>query len=221
MQNKFFSFQFITHCTDKYDYYQSAEMALLGGCKWIQLRMKNVDISEIKQVALRLKPLCKSYNAVFLLNDHAELCKEIEADGVHLGKTDMNPLEARKLLGTNFIIGSTCDGYKDIEERKNMPIDYVGLGPFRFTSTKKNISPVLGIKGYETIVKQCRKNNIHIPLVAIGGITATDVLPILQTGIDGVAVSAAILQSENPVEETKRFLKSLRCYSARITKEYR
>jgi len=206
MLNKSFSFQFITHCTDKYDYYQSAEMALLGGCKWIQLRMKNVDISEIKQVALRLKPLCKSYNAVFLLNDHAELCKEIEADGVHLGKTDMNPLEARKLLGTNFIIGSTCDGYKDIEDKKNMPIDYIGLGPFRFTSTKKNISPVLGIKGYETIVKQCRKNNIHIPLVAIGGITAADILPILQTGIDGVAVSAAILQSENPVEETKRFL---------------
>jgi thiamine-phosphate pyrophosphorylase len=201
-----FSFQFITHCTDKYDYFQSAEMALSGGCKWIQLRMKDADIDEVKQVALRLKPLCKSHNAVFLLNDHAELCKEIEADGVHLGKTDMNPLEARKLLGRGFIIGSTCNTYKDIENLKDMPIDYIGLGPFRFTSTKKGISPVLGIAGYQLIVNACRKNNICIPLVAIGGITAADISPILQTGITGVAISSAILQSENPVEETRRML---------------
>jgi len=199
-----FPFQFITHCTERYDYFQSAEMALQGGCKWIQLRMKDADIEDIKRVALRLKPLCKSHNAVFLLNDHVALCKEIEADGVHLGKTDMNPNEARDILGKNFIIGSTCNMYEDIENLKNTPIDYIGLGPFRFTATKKNISPVLGIEKYELIVKQCVANNIHIPIVAIGGITADDILPILQTGIKGIAVSSAILQAENPIAETKR-----------------
>jgi len=201
-----FRFQFITHCTDKYDYLQSAEMALQGGCKWIQLRMKDADIEEVKKVALQLKPLCKMHHAVFLLNDHVELCKEIGADGVHLGKTDMNPLAARKLLGNNYIIGSTCNTFEDIETLKNSPIDYMGLGPFRFTATKENISPVLGIEKYELIVKQCITNDISIPIVAIGGITTEDILPILQIGIKGIAISSAILQAENPVEETKKIV---------------
>jgi thiamine-phosphate pyrophosphorylase len=205
-----FFFQFITHCTEKYDYFQSAEMALLGGCKWIQLRMKDVDTDEVRQVALRLKLLCKSFNAVFLLNDHVELCKEIKADGVHLGKEDMCPQKARKILGENFIIGSTCNTYKDIENLKDKPIDYIGLGPFRFTDTKKNISHILGIKGFQHIVNECNKNKIHILLVAIGGITANDISPILQTGIKGIAISSAILQAENPMEETKRVLNCLK-----------
>ena len=199
-----FSFQFITHRTDRYDYVQSAEMALLGGCKWIQLRMKNADKEEVKQVALRLKPLCKSFRAVFLLNDHVELCKEIKADGVHLGKTDMRPFNARQFLGDNFIIGSTCNTFKDIENLKDKPIDYVGLGPFRFTDTKEELSPVLGLEGYRQIVTQCIDSKTHTPLVAIGGITADDVSPILQTGIKGIAISSAILRAENPVEETER-----------------
>jgi thiamine-phosphate pyrophosphorylase len=200
-----FQFQFITHCTDRYNYYQSAEMALLGGCKWIQLRMKGKSVDEIKQVALQLKPLCKSHNAVFLLNDHVELCKEIEADGVHLGKTDMNPQQAREVLGKNAIIGCTCNSFEDIENLKNSPIDYIGLGPFRFTATKENLSAVLGLEKYKDIVNECHTNNIHLPIVAIGGITADDVLPLLQTGVKGIAVSSAILQAENPVEETKKF----------------
>jgi thiamine-phosphate pyrophosphorylase len=181
-------------------------MALLGGCKWIQLRMKNADIDEIKQVALRLKPLCESFNAVFLLNDHVELCKEIEADGVHLGKEDMPPQKAREILGENCIIGSTCNTFEDIENLKDSPIDYIGLGPFRFTSTKKRLSPVLGLEGYRQIVRQCIDNKIDIPIVAIGGITADDILPLMQTGVKGIALSSAILQAENPVEETKRIL---------------
>ena len=204
-----FRFQFITHCTDKYTYYQSAEMALQGGCKWIQLRMKDKPAAEIKQLALRLKPLCKSHNAVFLLDDHVELCKEIAADGVHLGKQDMNPKAAREILGKNFIIGSTCNTFEDICESIKNPIDYIGLGPFRFTSTKENLSPVLGIEKYEFIVKECQKNAINIPIVAIGGIVSGDILSIIQTGINGVALSSAILQAESPVEEAKIILNIL------------
>ena len=201
-----FRFQFITHCTDKYDYLQSAEMALQGGCKWIQLRMKNADIEEVKKNAIQLKSLCKTYHAVFLLNDHVELCREIEADGVHLGKTDMNPKKAREILGENYIIGSTCNTYQDIENLKDSPIDYIGLGPFRFTATKENISPVLGIEKYHHIITECVASNIRIPIVAIGGITIDDILPLLQTGIKGVALSSAILQAENPIAETKKII---------------
>jgi thiamine-phosphate pyrophosphorylase len=199
-----FRLQFITHRTERFDEFASAKIALEGGCRWIQLRMKESSSEEIKQVALRLKPLCKSYNAVFLLNDHVELCKELEADGIHLGKADMDPLEARKLLGDDFIIGGTCNTFEDIENLRDRRVDYIGLGPFRFTKTKQNLSPILGIEGYTNIVNQCKKSNIHLPIVAIGGITANDIPFIMKTGVSGIALSAAILQAENPAEETKR-----------------
>ncbi|MCL2041257.1 MAG: thiamine phosphate synthase [Bacteroidales bacterium] len=190
------------------DEIKSAKVALEGGCRWIQLRMKDASLEEVERVALQLKPLCKSYNAVFLLNDHVELCKKIGADGVHLGKTDMNPHEARQLLGNDFIIGSTCNTFEDIENLKDTQIDYIGLGPFRFTETKQNLSPILGLEGYKNIVSQCKKSNINIPIVAIGGITADDVVPILQTGIEGIALSSAILRAEDPVREMDKMIKA-------------
>jgi thiamine-phosphate pyrophosphorylase len=199
-----FRLQFITHRTERFDELESAKIALEGGCRWIQLRMKNASLEEIKQVALQLKPLCELYNTVFLLNDHVELCEKIGVDGVHLGKTDMDPLEARKLLGDNFIIGGTCNTFEDIENLKDKPIDYLGLGPFRFTKTKQNLSPILGINGYKNIINQCKTANISIPIVAIGGITAEDVVPILQTGVSGIALSSAVLQAEDPVEKMKK-----------------
>lgn len=78
--------QFITHFTDTYSYYDSARMALEGGCRWIQLRMKDTPVSEVEREALRLQPLCKDYGATFIIDDHVELVKKIHADGVHLGK---------------------------------------------------------------------------------------------------------------------------------------
>ena len=199
-----FRFQFITHSTERFDVFTSAKIALEGGCRWIQLRMKDAALEEIEQVAMQLKPLCKSYNAVFLLNDHVELCRKVAAAGVHLGKTDMPVEEARRILGDNFIIGATANTFNDIQRAVTATADYVGLGPFRFTTTKNNLSPILGINGYTEIVEQCKNHNITTPIVAIGGITNSDIVPILQTGINGIALSAAILQADEPVEETKR-----------------
>jgi thiamine-phosphate pyrophosphorylase len=209
-QMNVFSLQFITHYTDKYNYYQSAEMALQGGCKWIQLRMKNAPMEEVKEIALQLKSLCKSHQAVFLLDDYVELCKEIEADGVHLGKEDMSPQKARDILGNKFIIGVTCNTYEDILTHAAYPIDYTGLGPFQFTSTKANLSPILGIEQYRTLINKCCQRGISVPVVAIGGIRADDIPAILQTGVQGVAISGAILQAENPVEETKKVLTKIK-----------
>ena len=205
-----FRFQFITHQTERYDYLQSAEMALQGGCKWIQLRMKDAPIEEVEVVAWRVKELCKQYQAVFLIDDHVKLCKKVVADGVHLGKDDMSPQQAREILGKNYIIGSTCNTFEDIAIQANLPIDYIGLGPFRFTSTKKKLAPVLGLEGYSMIMENCRKNGIDIPVVAIGGITKEDVVPVLQMGVHGVALSGAVLQAENPREETEKIVEEIK-----------
>lgn len=201
------SLQFITHQTERYSYLDSARMALEGGCRWIQLRMKEAPIEEVEAIALQLKPLCASYEAILVLDDHVELAKKLEVDGVHLGKTDMPIAEARQILGEAFIIGGTANTFEDARAHAAAGADYLGIGPFRFTTTKKNLSPVLGLEGYTSILSQMRAAGITLPVVAIGGITYEDIPAIMQTGVNGIALSGTILQAENPVEETRRILK--------------
>ena len=106
--------QFITHYTDRYTYLDSARMALEGGCRWIQLRMKDATTDDIRPVALQVQALCKQHEALFVIDDHVELAKELEADGVHLGKNDMPVDEARRVLGEGCIIGGTANTFDDI-----------------------------------------------------------------------------------------------------------
>ena len=198
--------QFITHFTEKYSYYDSARMALEGGCRWIQLRMKDASPEEVEQEALRVQALCRTYHATFIIDDHVELVKKLHADGVHLGKHDMPVAEARRLLGNGFIIGGTANTFDDVKMHYEAGADYIGCGPFRFTTTKKNLSPILGLEGYRRIVSQMKEAGINLPIVAIGGITREDIPAILQTGVSGVALSGTILRADNPAEETRRIL---------------
>lgn len=175
-------------------------MALEGGCKWIQLRMKDASDDEVRLVASEVQPLCKQNDAIFLLDDRVELARELHADGVHLGKNDMPVDEARRVLGEEFIIGGTANTFEDIERLAQQGADYIGCGPFRFTTTKKNLSPVLGIEGYRSIMEKMRHAGINIPVVAIGGITASDIDDILATGVKGIAVSGSVLTAEAPAD---------------------
>ena len=200
------SLQFITHQNERYSYLESARMALEGGCKWIQLRMKDAPLDEVEAVAIQLKPLCKEHEAIFILDDHVELAKKLEVDGVHLGKMDMPISEARQILGEAFIIGGTANTFEDVVGHYRAGADYVGIGPFRFTTTKKNLSPVLGLEGYTAILAQMQEVHIELPVVAIGGITYEDIPDILQTGVNGIALSGTILRAEDPIAETHRII---------------
>ena len=182
--------QFITHTTSTISYEESALLALQGGCKWIQLRMKDATDEEVEPIANRL----------------LDLCKRIKADGVHLGKNDMPINEARELLGHEFIIGGTANTFDDIRQLKRLSADYIGCGPFRFTTTKEKLSPIIGLDGYRVIAEQMKAEELHIPVCAIGGIEIDDVMPILHTGIQGIAVSGAILRADNPAEMMRKFL---------------
>ena len=141
------------------------------------------------------------------VRDGVELVGELDADGVHLGKLDTPVAEARRILGPEYLIGATANTFEDIERGAGQGADYIGLGPFRFTQTKRNLSPVLGLEGYRTIMERCRNAGIALPVVAIGGITAADVEDILATGVTGIALSGALLQAENTLEETQRIIK--------------
>lgn len=201
------SIQFITHQTDAIGYVEGARMALEGGCKWIQLRMKDATDDDVRQAAAEIQPLCKQHEAIFMLDDRVELAKELHADGVHLGKNDMPVDEARRILGEEYIIGGTANTFEDIERLASQGADYIGCGPFRFTTTKKNLAPVLGIDGYRNIIAKMREAKIFLPVVAIGGITADDIDEILETGVRGIAVSGTVLTAENPVEEMKKLIR--------------
>ena len=199
--------QFITHSNNRYGYVDGARLALEGGCRWVQLRMKEATEAEFMAAAAEIGRLCKEHGATFVLDDHVEWVENTGADGVHLGKNDMPIDEARKILGSDKIIGGTANTFEDVERLYRQGADYIGCGPFRFTTTKKNLSPVLGLEGYQHIVDQMKSHGINLPIVAIGGILESDIKSILATGVSGIAVSGGILNAENPAEEMQRFLK--------------
>lgn len=199
--------QFISHFTEQHTYLDSIRLALEGGIKWVQLRMKDATEDEIISVGTEVKKLCDQHSATFIIDDHVELVHKLKADGVHLGKNDMPIAEARNILGKDIIIGGTANTFEDIAAHYQATANYIGCGPFRFTTTKKGLSPTLSLEGYRSIMTKVKEAGINIPVVAIGGITAEDIPDIMQTGISGIALSGAILRAENPIEEINRILK--------------
>lgn len=198
--------QFITHATERYSCEESALIALEGGCKWIQLRMKDADTAELESTARRILPECRRRDALLIIDDKVEVAMKIGADGVHLGKSDMPVSEARKLAGNAFIIGGTANTFEDICSLAAQGADYIGCGPYRFTTTKKNLAPVLGINGYTRLLSMMRQHGIALPLVAIGGIGIADINPLMQAGVGGIALSGSILRAEDPAGEMRKVL---------------
>ena len=196
--------QFITHYTQKYSYTDSARIALEGGCKWVQLRMKDAEDLLFEQTALVVQKMCREYGATFIIDDNVALAKKIGADGVHLGKNDMPVAQARKILGEHFIIGATVNSFEDVlaHLQESSP-DYFGCGPYRFTSTKQKLAPILGLEGYKSIIGKMRESNISIPIVAIGGICKEDVSLLMETGIDGIALSGSVLRADDPIDQMR------------------
>jgi len=202
--------QYITHPTESMSPSLQARKALEGGCNWIQLRMKKHSQNEICTEAAKIASLKAVYDFTFIINDHPELALKCAADGVHLGKQDCSPEAARMLLGADFIIGGTANTIDDVVRLKEQGVDYIGLGPFRFTSTKEILSPVLGIGGYRSILSELKARDIHLPVVGIGGIELADVDDLMLTGLHGLAISSSIWRSDDISECTRDWLNSIK-----------
>ena len=207
--NKISKFHYITQEINGFTHAQLADFACCGGADWVQLRVKNKSFDEWLKIAEETKLMCKKHNAKLIINDNVLIAKKIDADGVHLGKNDMKPSEARKILGKKCIIGGTANSMKDIRWLMVERVDYIGLGPFRFTNTKENLSPILGLGGIKNSLENCKKEKINIPIIAIGGIKKEDIETIVNTEIYGIAISSAINFSENKTVETKMILELL------------
>ena len=201
--------QFITNETSQAAIIAQVQAVLAGGCKWIQLRMKNASRDEIIETAKALKPICAEAEAILVIDDHVDIAKELELDGVHLGKSDMNVKEAREILGEKFIIGATANTLDDVMSFSPVDVDYIGLGPYKFTTTKANLSPIIELDSYANIVKVAANSKREIPIVAIGGIEHSDIERIMSTGVDGVAVSGALINADDTTAATKQMIDQL------------
>ena len=189
--------QYISQGNTIEDQLYNIHQALDHGCDWIQMRFKNATSEETFTLAEAVKILCQEYLATFIINDNVPLALEIDADGVHLGLSDMGISKAREILGNTKIIGGTANTFDNIQNHVQNGCDYIGLGPFRFTKTKDKLSPILGLEGYQNILAQLKEQQIETPIYAIGGILTDDVESIIKTGIHGIAVSGLITESDS------------------------
>lgn len=196
--------QYLTQDLPNTSHSELAESACLAGVDWVQLRVKGKSYHEWLKIATEVQFICREYKVKLIINDNIYIAKEVKADGIHLGKTDISPAKARKVLGRYAIIGGTANTFGDIEYLADCEVDYIGLGPYNYTTTKENLSPVLGLNGYKRIMERCAINKIKIPVIAIGGITTEDVMPIMETKVYGIAVSSAINKSMDKAETIRQ-----------------
>jgi|GEM_PF-273671 len=189
---------------------EQVELCLRGGVKIIQYRSK-FDIHNptvYEQVLLLCKQIaeaCLNNGALFLINDFIPLCHDSSAQGLHLGLDDSPVYEARKVLDSKVIIGGTVHNVQDALRRSHEGVQYIGIGPYRFTQTKDNLAPLLGLSG----IKEICQSTPNIPAFAIGGIRPFDVGQILSAGAEGIAVSSAIFNSPYPHKSLDAFISAL------------
>ena len=199
--------QYITQETETLSHIDCVREACIAGVKWIQLRVKNKSDEEYLTIAKEAKIICDLYDTVLIINDNVEIAKQVNAHGVHLGKKDIHPIDAREELGGNAIIGGTANTLEDVLSLVDH-VDYIGLGPYKFTPTKKDLSPVLGLPRYNEILTQlksiCSVNELSF--IAIGGIEIEDIEPLLETGVHGIAVSGLITNNFSIIEKLQTIL---------------
>ncbi|MDE5900911.1 MAG: thiamine phosphate synthase [Muribaculaceae bacterium] len=198
--------QYITHHSDRFTIPQQVAMVIEGGCRWVQLRMKDASDEEVESMARQLIPICTESGTILVIDDRVEVVMKTRVHGVHLGKNDMDPAAAREYLGPHAIIGCTANTAADILALAPLDIDYFGLGPLRHTETKRNLSPVIGLEGYRAIMAEARAAGAEQPVVAIGSVGPADIAPLLEAGVNGVAVSGAILSAPDPVAATRAII---------------
>lgn len=198
---------FISHTSDPLS---GIRAALRGGCRWIQLRLKDVDTATRVALAREILPEIEAAGARLIIDDDIEAVLRSGAHGVHLGQND-TPIEeaVRQLPGK--IVGATANTASQIVRAVRAGASYIGLGPFRWTDTKKGLSPILGIEGVREVISQARETlgcNLP-PIFVIGGITSDDIPAIIDAGANGIAVSGSILRADDPETQTAKLLKLL------------
>lgn len=209
LRNRNMQLYFITNSDTAEGTVNQARAAIEGGCRCVQIRMKDATMEVVSEVTAEVTHYARPFGCNVMVDDHVEIAAEGIADGVHIGKKDMKPEEARKMLGSMPILGFTANSIEDIHNAEGLPIDYLGIGPFRETTTKKNAAAPLGLSTYHNLKKGV---DYTVPYVAIGSVGIADIQPLMTAGAMGVAVSAAIAKTADPIAATRELVKETNKY---------
>lgn len=177
--------------------YQQVEKTLKGGATFIQLREKNLDEESFLHEAIEIKELCKKYNVPFVINDNVDIALKMDADGVHVGQSDMEAGDVRAKLGDDKIIGVSAQTVDQAILAEKHGADYLGVGAVFPTGSKDDAEDV----SYDTLKAICHA--VNIPVIAIGGITKDNIKDLANSGICGIAVISAIFAQKDIEEATK------------------
>lgn len=167
--------------------------AVAGGVTVVQLREKEASTGEFVSLSRRLMELLKPLGIPLIINDRVDVALAVDADGVHIGQSDMSYEDARRLLGPDKIIGLSVESFEDIETANGLDVDYIGISPVYGTPTKTDTAEPFGLAGLRKAVEM----SVH-PTVAIGGMNAATIGEVMASGTDGVAVVSAICSAESP-----------------------
>lgn len=183
--------------TGKQTLYEQVACALKGGATCVQLREKELDEAHFLEEAIELQKLCKEYQVPFIVNDNVDIAIKCHADGIHVGQSDMQAMDVRKLIGDDMILGVSADTVEQAIKAEQNGADYLGVGAVFNTSTKLDASAV----AHNTLKEIC--DSVSIPVVAIGGINKGNMLELSGSGVDGVALVSAIFAADDIEAECK------------------
>jgi thiamine-phosphate pyrophosphorylase len=180
------------------------ELAISGGADTIQFRQKSGSTREMIDEAQKMKKICSKAGVPFIINDRIDVAIAVEADGVHLGQDDFPAPLARKLLGPQAIIGGSAATIDEARKCLSDGVDYIGFGPVYPTGSKEDAGPVSGLKILKQVVDE-----IPLPIIAIGGVSAENASEVMEAGAHGIAVISAVCCMENPEQATKALLEAI------------
>ncbi len=218
--------QYITHPNENYDELAWVHRLHENGVNWIQLRIKEEDfiqrfpqkhfLASFHEIADKMRAVTQALGMLLTINDEAEVARFSHADGLHIGQEDLLPAEAFRQLDAGKIIGGTANSILEMERFVQVDMTYFGVGPFRSTTTKSTLKPVLGLEGYRVIADFLKAQNKDIPVYAIGGVLASDVGSLLEAGVYGIAVSGAFFNEKHRPEAIRAFVDKIEAYELTV-----
>lgn len=181
------------------------EQAVAGGVTMVQVREKHGDVRAFIERAQRVKAILKGTGVPLIINDRVDVALAVDADGLHLGQSDMPATIARQLIGGNKILGLSIENEQQLEESNHLPIDYIGLSAIFATPTKTNTKKHWGVEGLKKALETTR-----LPIVGIGGINENNIPELMATGVHGLALVSAICHADDPKASSQHLLSLMR-----------
>ena len=188
---------FITHDIHQHSHIEQAQIACSAGAKWIQYRCLTKNDDELLIDINAIAEICDDWGATLIVTDHVHLNGKADIQGFHIEDFDADFVKLREQLGEAVTIGGSATTLQGLIRLASEGADYAGFGPFYTTTTKPNNAPLLGIEGYQKAMAELKSLNIDLPVLAVGGVTLSDIDPLMNTGIFGIAASAAINQADD------------------------